>query len=317
MLKPLNKGLLLLFSIIILYFTSCSDVIEKSIKDQNVSIIYPSNNSMLTDYAQTFWWTEVDNALHYRLELVKGRFDSVQKFILDSTLTKTSFSCVLEPGNYQLRIKAENGSTSTPYTTHSFKIDTSSINIQKIILLSPTTNSYKNTSQILFTWNPMFGAGSYRLQIDTAGFIDETNLVFDESVVSTSTVVNLNSDHLYQWRVRAESENKTSKWSDNSLLTIDKESPDAPLIISPVNNMKLNLPVTLTWNEQDDVNKYELYVYKSDSISLYDASFPLIVYNNYLLSLGQLNEKIIWRLRSIDKAGNKSSFSNYGSYTIK
>ncbi len=315
MLKALSN---IYFIFILVILSSCSDIIEQSIEDKTISIIYPSNDSKLKYYEQNFWWSEVEFATHYKLEVVKGSFNVVDKFILDSTIKSTQFNCVLEPGKYQLRVRAENGSSHTPFTTHTFEIDTTTITIQKVILLSPVSNLNTNSSQIFFSWYELYGANEYRLQIDTTGFINENNLIYNELLTSPSSSIILNNEKQYQWRVRAESEGEYSKWSDVAYFTVDKQKPNTPQLVLPLNNSQVNSPIFLEWTDIVDADEYELYLYKQDSTSLYDNTYPKKITNSfYTINANLNNGKIYWRVRAYDKAGNKSDYSSYRSFTVK
>lgn len=311
------KNLLIcVFSII--FLNSCSDVIEKDLGNSAVTILAPANNAINPNYVQTFWWEYVEGASSYQLQIVKPRFDSVLVLVLDTIIQSNKFTISMLPGNYQWRIKALNGSSETQYITRDLIIVVSSLIGQSIVVNSPVNLIESNVLLHSFIWQPLYGATRYKFQIDSLQFNDENDLVYNNTLSTTFINYTFLKDGVYQWRVRAENDTANSLWSDIKTITIDRVKPSKVELLSPINNSTSATPLSLSWNDISDAGFYKLYVYKSDSTSLYNSSFPLSINNTKsIFTLGNSGQKLYWQVSAVDKAGNEGEKSTLRSFSIQ
>ncbi|WP_026898456.1 fibronectin type III domain-containing protein [Daejeonella oryzae] len=310
------KPLFIVFFIWI--FSSCKDIIEPSIENKTTQLLAPSNKSESNQYQVNFWIEPLEDALYYRFQIVSPNFDSINKLIADTLITSNKFSLNIDPGTYQWRARAENGSSRTNFSSAwSFNILLSSITAQKVQIKSPANNLITNQSSITFKWDRIFGADNYRLQIDTANFIDETKLYYNQSIPGFQSILTFNSDKNYQWRVRAESTTEQSKWSDINSFKFDHTPPLKVILVNPVKDQQVVLPVSLQWNSVSTARNYKLYIYKSDSTTLYDSTFPvLLTSTSYSFNKGLTSERIYWKVSAVDEAGNEGEASELRSFII-
>lgn len=302
----------------VLLSTGCTEFIEPSIEKKAVVLLAPSHGTESAVYAQTFWWEEVDNAFQYRLQVVTPDFNNAARLILDTVVTKNRFSYTLDPGNYEWRVRAENGSSQTSYSKAAFIIQPSSIEGQQVQLQSPANNLITNQNSTIFKWLKLFGADKYQLQIDTSNFEDDTALFFDKSTPNQEFTVNLTKDKVYRWRVKAINATVESKWSTIQNITLDKTPPGVVFLTSPTNEQVVTKNVTLKWEELAEAKKYQLYVFKSDGTSVYSSTFPIILTAaTYSFTEGKSGEKLFWQVRAIDEAGNFGAFSELRSFLIQ
>lgn len=302
---------------LVLLSTGCKEFIEPSIEKKNTVLLAPSNGTESNVYTQTFWWEELDNALQYRLQVVTPDFDNTARLILDTIITTSKFSYTLEPGNYEWRVRAENGSSQTRYSKAAFIINPSSIEQQQVQLQSPANNFITNQSSTVFKWLKLFGADKYQLQIDTSNFEDESVLFFDKSTPNQEFNVTLTRDKVYRWRVKAINATVESKWSVIQNLTLDKTPPGIVFLTAPTNEQVVTKNVALKWEALAEAKKYQLYIFKSDGTSSY-GSFPIIITTSaYTFSEGKSGEKLFWQVRAIDEAGNFGAFSELRSFLIQ
>lgn len=309
---------ILIFTLAIIIFASCSDVIESDLGKSAVTILAPANNAINPNYVQTFWWEYVEGASSYQLQIVKPSFDSVLILVVDTTIQSNKFSMSLLPGNYQWRIKAKNGSSETPYIIRSLSIVASSLSGQTLIVNSPVNLLESNNLLQKFSWQTLYSAARYRFQLDTLLFNDEIDLVYNNTIAGTTINYTFLNDGIYQWRVRAENDTANSLWSDIKTLTIDRVAPSKVDLLSPINNSTNAQPFVLSWNSISDANYYRLYVYKSDSTSLYNSNFPLKVNStNSSFALGTSTQKLYWQVSAVDKAGNKGEKSTKRSFIVQ
>lgn len=309
---------IIIVGVALIFFTSCSDVIEQDLGKSSVTILAPANNAVNPNYVQTFWWEYMDDATSYQLQIVKPSFDSVLVLVVDTTIQSNKFLYSLLPGNYQWRLKAKNGSSETPFSVRNLSIVVSSLTGQTLITNSPANLIESNSLMHAFNWQTLYGASRYRLQLDTLQFNDEQDLVYNNTLEGTLVNYTFMQDGVYQWRVRAENDTANSLWSDIKTITIDRVAPAQVDLLSPINNSTNAQPITLSWNTISDANFYRLYVYKSDSTSLFNANFPLKVNGtSTTFALGTSAQKLYWQVSAVDKAGNEGEKSNKRSFIVQ
>jgi len=117
-----NKKVIGLWMILITLVYGCTEFIEPSIEDEKVVLLAPARGTESNDSILTFGWEEVEHALNYRLQVVSPRFDKAIKLHLDTLVETYNFTDTLSPGNYEWRVRAENGSSKTAYTRGTFVI---------------------------------------------------------------------------------------------------------------------------------------------------------------------------------------------------
>lgn len=302
----------------IFLFSGCKEFIEPSIAKRNVVLLAPSGGSESSLYNQTFWWETVDDALKYRLQVVSPDFDKTSRLILDTLLSTNKFNYTLDPGSYEWRVRAENGSSQTSYARSAFFIYASSIKEQQVQLQLPANHTLTNQPSNNFTWLKLFGADQYILQIDTNNFVNESKLFLNETLPGQEFLVNFERDKLYKWRVKAKNDTAESKWSVIQNITFDKTPPPVVVLSSPANNELIAKPVTLRWNNTATATKYQLYAYKTESRTPYSSKFPvLLTTTTYSFTEGSSGEKIYWEVRALDETGNTGPYSELRSFVIQ
>jgi uncharacterized protein YegP (UPF0339 family) len=312
------------FSCTIVFFTlaafeSCKDFIEPSIEKRQILIEAPSNGFQTPLYKVNFWWDEVEDALGYRLQVVSPRFDSPDKLVLDTLVNSNKFSGNLDPGKYEWRLRAENGSTVTAYSpARTFEVLQSSIKQQAVELSTPTNGLLTNNAQLNFQWETLYGATKYHLQIDTNNFANDEMVVYDQSLPINQLTYNLSKDQAYQWRVRAENDTAQARWSAVNRFTFDRLPPARVKAVTPSDNQSIAKPVHIAWETAATAVRYRLYVLKADSTNNYNDSFPVIVNAAaYDFQSGNSGERVYWKVSAIDAAGNEGATSIARSFTIQ
>ena len=313
------KYLVNLSLFLLVLFSSCKEFIEPSISKKSVHLQAPVNKYQTSKYTINFWWDQVEDALAYRLQIVTPKFDSVEVLVLDTLVNSDKFSVTLEPGNYEWRVRAENGSTQTQYSTPgSFTILPGSLTEQIVTLKSPENQVITNLKKNTFVWNTLFGATKYRFQIDSHNFADTTALVHDEIIFGNELLLTLSKDTIYQWRVRAQNETEKSKWSDTRIITYDHTPPGIVTLLLPQNNEQIQSPFNFTWNAVPDAKKYKLYVFKSNGTTRYSPDFPReITGTSFEFKLGSSGESVLWKVSAIDEANNEGTASGLRTVIIE
>jgi hypothetical protein len=298
--------------------SACKEFIEPSIAKRQVTLEAPADQYLSTKYTVNFWWDEVEDALSYRLQVVNPGFDSVGSLMLDTLVKGTKFTSTLEPGNYQWRVRAENGSSQTAYSpARNFVVEESSLTNQTVTLSSPANNLVTSTNASLFKWNSLFGATKYQVEIDTNNFANEDALVYNQVVPGLQVNFTFPKDQVYGWRVRAENETEQSKWSAINYVTYQLPLPAQVSLVSPAAGSSVSLPVQLSWNSVTGVPGYKLYVFKSDSTTLYSNSFPVTVNSTgYSFNLGVTGEKIYWKVSALNASGKEGKASALRNFVL-
>jgi hypothetical protein len=105
----------IVYTLLILLFISCDDIVEKDIRDDTVELVAPADNAVVAEGDIMFWWNELQGASQYELQVVSPNMLSPQTLVLDTVITKHTFTLSLPAGNYQWCVKAIN----TGYVTQS------------------------------------------------------------------------------------------------------------------------------------------------------------------------------------------------------
>jgi len=102
---------------------SCDDIVEvEDISNSTVTILAPTDNAELNQTTLMFSWESVEDAETYKLQIATPSFLEALQIVEDTTVTTQHFSKTLDYGTYEWRVRAENSSYHTAYTTHQFSI---------------------------------------------------------------------------------------------------------------------------------------------------------------------------------------------------
>jgi len=306
-----------LIFLLVFILCGCSEFIEPSIQDRKVVLLAPAAGTEGIQYAQSFWWEGVEDALKYRLQVVSPNFTNTARLILDTLITPNRFDFTLDPGSYQWRVRAENGSSQTAYSTANFAIYASSITAQQVQPQVPANNSVTASSSQIFSWLKLYGADQYRLEIDTNSFADETVLFLDKTTPNLEYSVSFSRDKIYQWRVKALNDTTESKWSAIQQVTFDSTPPAQVILNSPAIGDLVSSPVTLKWDGTPTAAKYQLVIYKSDQTTPYNSTFPLTLTGTTYSFSGTPGEKVYWQVRATDGIGNTGPLSELRNFTVQ
>lgn len=308
-----------LLTFLISLIVSCKEIIEADISDRKIVLNSPGDRSQSKDYTMNFWWDEVEDALTYRLQVVTPDFDRPASLILDTIVKSPRFTTSLSPGEYTWRVRAENGHSQTPYSaSKSFTVLFSSIKQQKVRVISPSNGALLNNAKISLNWENLYGATKYRLQLDTNNFLDTNKLFLDISTPVQQFDLSLTKDQTYQWRIRAENDTARSLWSSVNNFVFDRTPPAQVVLTSPLNDQAVPSPVSLQWTSVSTASKYKLYLFKTDSVTNYSASYPMVVTSTtQSIALGTMGERVYWKVSAIDAAGNEGKASKLRNFTVQ
>ncbi len=308
----MNKATILPAFIMLISAVSCThDFVEVDLRDKTLVLLSPPDNYITASNQVNFWWEELDGAAEYRLQVVDSSFTYINQLMLDTTVSSASYSVSLPPGDYEWRVKALNGSSSTAFSIpRNLTVDTTSnISSQVIFLLSPAANYFTNNPTQTFSWSPLGSADDYRLRI-----LDQQSTVIADMILQEDTASYTFSPGTYTWQVRGQNSVSNTPYSSRSI-TIDITSPSAPSPVLPANGDTIASPAQLSWTR--DASAY------GDSLFIYpDSLISAAVYQSFLTATsysfaGNSGQVYFWRLKSRDQAGNWSGMSVIRKFRVQ
>ena len=317
----MNKRILILLPVLFFAVTSCEDIFETDLAKEKVTVLAPTDNYRTNIMTQNFWWEEVNGAAEYNLQIVSPSFSTVQKFVVDTNVNDNFFTYTLEPGQYQWRIKAVNASSSTSYVTYTLYIDTTSdLSQQTIVLEAPSNGKHSNSLTQTFSWQNLFSADSYTIQISETDFSDPANIVTENTVTGHSFTHTFTNQGVYQWRVKAQNAASSTAFSDIYTLTIDTAAPAAPSLLTPLDNEVItSQPFNYQWSRDAGIQVSSIL---GDSLYVYSDSLVTLTGDVFFTTSTTVSDSLpmgtyFWRVRTVDNSGNISGFSTARKFTVQ
>ncbi|KFF02612.1 hypothetical protein [Flavobacterium reichenbachii] len=309
----MNKITITFFYLLIaLCFISCEEIlIVDDISEKEVSLTAPANNAVLSFSGVTFSWETIDGADKYQLQIAAPSFENPQQIILDTIITKNSYTQQLNIGKYEWRIKAVNSAYESPYKKRSFEIlNHDNFQNNTVVLLTPSNNLTTKTALQKLSWDAIIGTVNYQLQI-----LDENNTLVKEQTLET-TFTNLSFDEgKYTWKVRANNGTAQTLYTSRSIL-IDTKVPNTPTLSSPTQaSTTTNTNINFQWTRTPitgTAEKDSLYVYNESDLSNLNFKDKGTSPYNKTLTKGTY----YWFVKSFDDAGNQSLRSTVFNFTI-
>lgn len=303
-----------LFSFVLLSIlcASCSIFMEEDISEETITIYTPSDSLLSNSASQTFWWSEVEGASKYNLQIVSPNFEKADYVDLDTTISTNTFTYSLRyNGDYEWRIKASNGAYETEYSYSTFSINLDmDLTAQVLNVIKPSTDVLLNTDNILFLWDDIISADDFVFILQRNDYAGE--YVYPTQFVdSTSIRLPLDSEGLadgkYVWGIRAENRLPSYSEETRGSFTIDKTPPLAP-VVTEVDTVR-DKEFTLEWtqNAQGETSVYDsIYVYTAENRSILFKKGK--VENSSVFNLTDLStdKTYYWFVKTIDLAGNAS-----------
>lgn len=281
------------------------------ISKKEVILTAPANNAALSSSGVTFSWETVESADKYQLQIAIPNFENPQQIIVDTLVTKNSYTQQLNIGKYEWRVRAVNSAYETAYFKRNFEIlNNDDFQNNTVILLTPNNNLITKTALQKLSWNSIIGAASYQLQI----FDESSTLVKEQN--SEATLLNFTfEDGKYTWKVRASNGTAQTLYTSRSIL-IDTKAPNTPTLSSPVNaSTTTNKSINFQWNRtpiSGSTEKDSIYVYTESALTNLSFKDQGTSPYNKTLTAGTY----YWFVRSFDEAGNQSSRSTVFNFTI-
>ncbi len=314
-LKKFNTGLLLIGSFT---FFACDDVIENNIQGKSVPLLAPPAEHLTSDNFIAFIWGEVEGALEYELEIASPSFAGMVYLIQDTTTAELQFSQQLDPGSYQWRIRAKNGSGTTNWYARNLQIDsTSNLALVQFVLITPADQAYLNDSVIAFSWSGHHAVNAYDFNLyndHTGGTLAETA----SGLIGTTHQSTL-SEGQYAWTMQAFNGHSSSDVYA-ATFSIDLTVPGSPVPSFPPDQATVgDTTLLFSWARPADMGTNPTYIkdslyFHSDTLAPAGMQFEVDgLTHPQALTAGQW----FWRLRSFDQAGNISGYSDWFTFNVQ
>lgn len=307
--------------IAILFYSSCEDIFEEDITNDQITIISPVNDAVIEGNTVQFLWNTAEGVSQYTVQVYDGSF-----LVLDTLVESPPFTNVFSSNDYQWRIKGENDAYETPYTfpTNFTVVSSSNLENQNVVLNSPSDNLYTNNTSILCTWSAIETATSYDFELRKASNAGDETIFVMNDLTETSLSLDgsvLTEDAEYSWFVKAKNESSETSFFSRTFF-LDTTVPNTPSLINPIFEEEFELidMVDFTWNFGTDPGNIA-----SEITSLFEISatldFTTIIESREQLAttasyLFSTAGTYYWRVQGTDAAGNVGDFNVTGKLIV-
>lgn len=308
----MNKPLLYacLFLLALLPF-SCGVLLEEDLSKLKIELLAPNDGYSSNEELQELVWAADDVVDSFRLEVVQDSFSAISAYILDSIIIGTSHRLTLSPGHYQWRVKGINGSSSTDYEIFNLIIEAdSSLSHQSLYLIQPVDLASFSTDSILFLWEPLSLAQSYRLQVAShPSFNSQLMLIDQHSAQDYYLLRQQLGTGTFYWRLKAIRQHLDSTaWSTTLSFSLNV----APELTQPASASQINsLPANFSWRSASQHQRDSIYFYYENESSPFlirasqTVNFDLLAND----TIGRGAGNYYWKVRAVGTNGQLSSYS--------
>jgi hypothetical protein len=273
------------------------------------SLLVPNTAATNVSIAPTLTWGAVSAAHSYRVQVsTNSVFETT--IADDSTVTVTSKAITGLSNNtvYFWRVNAKNAGGTSAWSTV-FNFYTAVLNTPT--LLTPANTAIGIATTPTLTWETIYGAATYRVQVSSASTFATT--VVDDSTPTIGTkavTTNLSNGMTYYWRVNAKNAGGTSGWSLSYSFTTVVAVPASPVLVSPVDSLKVSSSVELAWGTVTGASTYRVQV---SSVSTFaststDDSTLTVGSKSIVLTYPAMFGEHYWRVNA-KNAGGTSAWS--------
>lgn len=274
----------------------------------------PPNGATNVAVNVTLDWFDVTGATSYTAQISLNSDFTQIVFDENSTVSQITVPVGILSGTtlFYWRVSASNIAGSGPWSVV-WHFTTGAAPPAAPVLLIPVNGAIGIARNgVLFDWNPVASATSYRIQIST----DST---FATTFVNTGGLTSSQYTHntpqfayntKYYWRVNATNSGGTGQWSQVWSFTTIIQTVPAPNLISPPNGAtNISLTPLMDWTDVSGATSYRLQISTSSSFSSYALNIEVTA-SQYLVPSGILQGFTVyyWRVASIN-AGGQGSYS--------
>jgi N-acetylneuraminic acid mutarotase len=276
-------------------------------------LVSPANGVINLQPTISFDWNSVPTATSYRIKVATDpAFTAVVKdsIVNIDSLILTGFS----PNSlYYWKVAAINIAGTGAYSDiWNFRI------IPDIpsapVLVSPANGATNLQPTILFDWNSVPTATSYRIQVATDPAF---TAVVKDSIVNIDSLIltSFSTNSLYYWKVAAINIAGIGAYSDIWNFRIIPDIPPAPVLVSPANGV-INLQPTILfkWNSVPTATSYRIKV-ATDSTFTAVVKDSIVIIDSLILTDFSPNGLYYWKVAAINIAGT-GAYSDIWNFRV-
>jgi hypothetical protein len=278
-------------------------------------LVSPSNNASSVSTTPTLTWNPSPSATGYRVQVATDSgFTAV---VADQVLNTTSYvpTPALSTGTtYFWHVLASNAGGNSAYSgTFTFSTSVAAPGVPTLV--SPANAATGVSLTPTLTWNSVFGATSYQVQVATnSGF---TGTVVTQSGLTSTNYVppTLSTSTAYFWHVLARNSGGDSSYSvTRTFTTSPPPAPAAPTLVSPA-DLATNVSIVpvLSWTSVATATSYQIQVATNSGFTGTVISQAGLTSTSYAPTL-TYNRQYFWHVLASNAGGN-GSFSTARSFT--
>ncbi len=282
-----------------------------------VGLISPINNAIDQSLNVPLKWDTITGITKYDYQIdTTINFNSTVLISnsVNGSITNISLGTLLNFGTkYYWRVRARHNVDTTLWSpAWTFTTLDTMPSFPNLIL--PADLAINQMPNVLFSWIPVSGATSYRVELDTNILFSHSDTLASVGTSSSANAQKLLFGRKYYWRVKAINSTDSSAWSLIRSFTVI----DTVDLISPVNNaigQLLNVP--LKWDTVTGITKYD---YQIDTTINFNSTYLVFDSVNASATTVSLNTiidfgtKYYWRVRARHSA-DSSLWSPAWSFT--
>jgi hypothetical protein len=287
-------------------------------------LYYPANNSTGIPTTLTFRWRKSVGATGYHIQVSLNQ--TFQALVIDENVTDTLYtvpSGILSGSTpYYWRVKASNVGGPSEYSAY-WKFTTGVAPPAAPVLVYPGNHDTAiAVSGILFSWNTVAGANSYRIQISISNAF--TTTIVNVSTGSQTQYLHntpaLANNTTYYWRVNATNSGGTGDWSQIWDFKTIMSAPPAPTLIFPTNGAtNVILTPTMDWSDVSGATSYRLQIATNASFTSPVLNVVVGPGSQFTVPSGILQgyTHYYWRVASINNGGQGVWSSTFNFWTLQ
>ncbi len=165
---------------------------------QTVLLVGPEDDLSQRDSIVSFFWQELEVATNYRIQIATPDFSNSAFIVEDVLVESDNYETTLAEGDYQWRVRGENETSVTPYSTRTFNIDNS--DPAAPILNTPNDRDTVSTP-VFLSWSIDESSSQDTLYIYSDSLLN--NLVLQIGLTETSYTFMNGVLERYFWRLRS------------------------------------------------------------------------------------------------------------------
>ncbi|MEX1020717.1 MAG: hypothetical protein WDZ49_13720, partial [Litorilinea sp.] len=264
----------------------------------------------------TLQWEAVLNADRYQVQISVSPGFAVTLVSQETYALSYTPTSALADGTYYWRVRARAGRNYGEYSeTWSFTKDWSSDQALRPLLLAPADSSeISRFEHEHFSWEPIPGAASYRLEI--AADSEFNQIVYDDTTIKPHHTPDQRlGNSQYYWRVAPlDTKGNRGAASDVWGFTFLWDTP--PDLLAPEDNLETPFIPQFSWAPVEGARRYQLEI--STQNDLTNANVYLTANTDFTPEKALSNdEDYYWRVKAIDANNVGTRYSEIRSFSMR